>query len=166
MAAKTIAPFLGVPGGVKVAKVSFGIASDSPDVSVTAVASDVRAVTVFNVPAGTFVTNLIVNVKTALDSTGAFTMSIGDTDADGYIVDTDLLASDAGIKSMLGKAGSTGAAHAEAYLSGRLYGSDFDSGPDSDGHYQIAVTLGTAPINAGLADIYLVYFNANECKVG
>lgn len=148
------------PGTVQIAKVSFGIASDNPDVAFSAIASDVEAKTLFKVPFGTFVTNVIVNVRTAFGSTGSPTWTIGDTDADGYLPSSDLIASDAGIKSMLGKDGSTGGAFAAAYHSGRLYGSDDTY--DTDNLVAIQATQGTTFINAGLADVYLVFFNVNE----
>ena len=145
------------PGAMNISKVTFGIASDSPEVSL--IASDVGALsTLFTVPVGAFVTNLIVVKRTAFGSTGAMTMNVGDTDDDGFIESTDLIATDVGVVSMVGMhTGSTGAAVTVAYRSGRLY--------TSDDTLNIGVTIGTAAINAGLADAYLVWFDTREALV-
>lgn len=136
------------PAAQKVRKVTVGIASDSPDISLTSTG----AVTLFDVSNGVVVRDIVVYKVNAFNSTGAFTMTIGtDTDADGFLVSTGIVASDAGLKTV-----ATSAAAATAYHQGYV----FDSDKDTSTHVQ--VTIGTAKINAGLAEIYLVYFDKKE----
>lgn len=133
------------PGGMKVKKVSVGIASDNPDVALPA--SDVGAATPIATPfVGCVIKDVTFRKRTAYGSTGSFTMTVGDTDADGIILSTTLVASDAGVVSMAQSGG--------AYKPGRVY--------TSDDTLSIGVTIGTAPINAGLIDVIFEYFDINE----
>jgi hypothetical protein len=133
------------PGAKKVKKVSIGIASDNPDVALPA--SDVGAATPIATPfAGCVITDVIFNKRTAFGSTGAHTITVGDTDVDGIILTSTLVASDAGVKAMAQTGG--------AYKGGRVY--------TSDDTLSIGVTVGTAPINAGLMDVIFEYYDLNE----
>jgi hypothetical protein len=133
------------PGAKKVKKVSVGIASDNPDVALPA--SDVGAAVAIATPfVGCVIKEVTFNKRTAFGSTGSPTMTVGDTDADGIILSTVLVASDAGIKSMAQVGG--------AYIGGRVY--------TSDDTLSIGVTVGTAPVNAGLMDVIFEYYDINE----
>lgn len=147
-------------GALQWAMVRIGIASDldanDPD-DISLVSSDVGAdtPTLFRVPVGVLVRDVLVNKVTAFGSTGAFTMCIGDTDSDGFWPSSDLIASDAGMKSLFTQVSTAEAAALPAYAGGRKYTSADTL--DSDGYASIVVSVGTAKINAGLAEVYLAY---------
>lgn len=102
----------------------------------------------FEVPPNTYVYDLIVDVKTAFDAAES-TLTVGDTDVDGYHTNATAIPSVIGSKS----------AHSLAsvvYSGGKVYTSDHD-------HTIVAtVTAGVAAsdiVAAGAIDFYLVYAN-------
>lgn len=135
-------------GGYKLAKVTIGLATDNPDVVLPASAT---AIELFKVARGVIIENLIVNKRTAFGSTGAMTVTIGDTDVDGWLLSTQLVATDAGVKDALAVGG--------AYKNGKVISSAAGDTLDTDGFMAINATFGTAKPNAGLADIYLLYID-------
>lgn len=155
MAKKTITGASLQPMALKVAKVSFGVAAQNPDVAIDVSTGFATAANVlFTLPVGAVVSHMVINKRVAFGSTGAFTMDIGDTDTDGYFASAGLVASDTGVRSSIMNGGSTGGAHTSAYGTGRVYTSDDD--------LNIGVSIGTAKINAGVADAYLFYFIKEE----
>jgi hypothetical protein len=162
MAAKILWPGP-VPGVMNVAKVTFGAkSSDNPDVLWPA--TDISIGTVlFKALPGTFIKNVIRNIRTGFGSTGAFIMNVGDgTDPDGWIESTDQNASDAGMYSVDTHAiGSTGATNAYAFINGKLCSTG--NTLDTDGLESVVVaTVGAHPLNLGLADFYVMYFFDGE----
>ena len=148
MAAKLI-PAIGEwasPRSIRIAKVSFGFTA-GVDVRMTTTGT----YTLFTPKDGVYVQDVVINKRTAFNSTGAFTLNIGDTDIDGFIPSTDLVASDAGLKSMKWNSTAWGATR-PAYVAGRYYSSD-----DSD-TMAITATLAVAPLSAGKAIAYVYYF--------
>ena len=138
-----------LPGALKVRKVSFGIASDSPDVTV----GSTGLTTLFTVPLGTIVTEFYVHVRNIF-SGGTATMTFGDPAAvAGYIGTASAIMSDLGLKSSR-TLGSTGGAES-AYARGRAYVLPADD-------RKIQVAIAAAAITTGLADAYLVYFSSIE----
>lgn len=156
MGAKYISP--GDPG-LHVDIVEFGVCSDEPrDVylgSTDGVTNTTGAFPLFYVKQGVAVYDLIIDKLTAFGSTGAMTMDIGDTDADGFWPSTDLISTDAGKVSLKGFVTSTGGAKS-AYANHRVYTSDDTAG--TDGWIAINVTIGTAKVNAGKARAYLIWY--------
>ena len=152
-----------LPGVPHVAKVTFGAkAVDVPDVLWPA--TDISIGTIlFKAPVGTLITNLRLHIRTAFGSSGAFVMNVGDaTDPDGYFESTDLVASDVGIHSMTTREhGSTGAASVLAHVHGKLV-SALNTLDTKNLESAVVVTVGTAPLNAGLADFYVEYMTLGE----
>lgn len=102
----------------------------------------------FEVPPNTYVYDLIVDVKTAFDATGS-TLTVGDTDVDGYFTNATAVPSVIGSKSAHSLA-------SVAYSGGKLYTSDHDH------TISAVVTKGVAGsdlVTAGAIDFYLVYNN-------
>ena len=151
-----------LPGGMHLARVTFGAKStDNPDVLWPA--TDISAGTVlFKAPVGTVITNVRFHIGTAFGSTGAFIMNVGDaTDPDGWFESTDLVASDVGKHVASWSLQSTGIANPNAFAKGK----EVSTGNTLDAdnlESVVVVTVGTAPLNAGLADFYVEYFNKNE----
>jgi hypothetical protein len=127
-----------------VKKVSFGFSSDL-DVQMTTTGS----FKLFTPTHGVFVENMILNKITAFTTGG--TITIGDTDVDGYFLSSDALFSDAGIKNMKHVSTAFGAT-LPAYIAGRYYSSDA-----SDTMAINAIITTTAPL-AGKAYLYCLYF--------
>lgn len=152
MAAKYIFPSMN-PGGVELARVSVGAATDSPDVAFT---TSTGSLVLFKVPLGTLVHDLEVRKITAFTSgTPAFT--IGDTDVDGYMAALSLVATDASfiMKSAKGWVLSSAGQPSPAYGGGKYYGSDETY--DTDGYASIVLSVSGAAPTAGLAEVYLLY---------
>jgi hypothetical protein len=106
----------------------------------------------FEVPPNTYVFDLIVDVKTKFDATGS-TLTIGDSDVDGYHLNTTAKPSIVGTKSTR----SFGLTETgPAYAGGRFYTSDDEC------TISAVVTKGVAGsdlVTAGAIDFYLVYNN-------
>ncbi len=100
----------------------------------------------FNVKAGTYVMNVVINVITAEGAT--LSVTIGDTDVDGYLVAGDLNAT--GWQS-----GNTIATLAADYLDGTTYQQGkFYTAADT-----IDMTLNTISADVAVFDIYIIGFN-------
>lgn len=127
-----------------VKKVTFGPSSDY-DVNMTSTGT----YTLFTPTHGVFVENMILNKITAFTSGGSIT--IGDTDVDGYFLSSDALFSDTGIKNMKHVSTAFGAT-LPAYIAGRYYSSD------ASDTMAITATVTTTTIAAGKAYLYILYF--------
>lgn len=152
MAAKLIPEYGShfLPGVKHEMKVSIGFSSDY-DVPMAAAGS----YTLFTPSVGILVTDVRVVKKVAFGSTGAFTFTIGDTDVDGFALSTELVMSDVGVKAMSKvKSTANDLLDAPAYYAGRSY--------SSDDTLAIVGVIGTAPINAGKAEVIVEYLNLNE----
>lgn len=137
------------PYSMRVKKVKIGSATDN-DV----VLSATGVYTLFTPSHGVFVHDMIIRKITAFTSGGV--LNIGDTDADGYFATTDWTATDVstngGIVSMKWASTAYGAT-VPAYRQGRFYSSD------AGDTMAITLTVTTAAIAAGKAEIYLLYFD-------
>jgi len=144
------------PGQLDVKMVTVGAATDLPDVAFT---TSTGALTLFKVPIGTLVYDIVVRKLTAFTSgTPAFTL--GDTDVDGYLAALSLVATDVGFKSVKAWIASSAAQPAPAYRQGKMYNSDDTY--DSDGYASIVLSVSGAAPAAGLAEVYLFHWNRNE----
>lgn len=105
----------------------------------------------FEVPYGTLVYDLIVDVKTAFDATGS-TLTVGDTDVDGYHTN------DTAIPSVIGSKSAHSLASV-AYSGGKVYTSDHDC------TISAVVTKGVAGsdlVTTGVIDFWLLYANPQD----
>lgn len=151
--------------GLHFSSVTFGVASDSPDVvlgSTTTATSDGTTgdFILFYVSQGVVVDNLRVYRNDAFSTGGTSVYSIGDTDLDGFAVNTDLTlttGTTGTFYSLQGNPGSTGAAHTSpVYFAGKLYSSDDTQ--DTDGFSHIVCSVSTAGnIIGGKATAYLYW---------
>lgn len=179
MAAKYISAGMNEGNMIHVRKCQIGSGTDAPaDVVLGALGTDVVSsdnnstglYPIFYVQAGIVVTDMVVDKIVAFNSTGAFVMHIGDTDVDGFWPNSDLVASDAGIKSLKTHVSTAEGQAYPAYVSQRVYvsggsqtaGSTGDTF-NSDGWCPINVQVTTAKLNAGKADVYLYYYDKNAC---
>lgn len=150
--------------GIHVAKVTFGVASDNPDVNLGSEDGQTSDGTtgefiLFKVSKGVCVDDLKVFRNDVFSTGGSAVYSIGDSDLDGYGVNSDLLLGSGTTGTMYSckaMSGSTGVAHGTAYVGGRLYTSDDEQ--DSDGYSHIVVSVSTAAdLEGGWATAYLYW---------
>jgi hypothetical protein len=126
------------PGTLKIRKVTFGFTGSGADVIVTAQATYQLA----DIPAGSFVLELLANIDTAF--TAALTATIGDgTSAAGFFASADL-APQTAVSTGLYK-NSRGAG--EALAGGKFYAT-----ADT-----IDVVIAGATPDAGLASVWIIY---------
>jgi hypothetical protein len=154
--------------GMHISKVTFGVASDSPDVvlgSTTTATSDgtTGEFILFYVSQGVIVDDLKVLRNDAFSTGGTSVYSIGDSDLDGYAVSTDLVlttGTTGTMYSMKAMSGSTGVAHSVAYVGGRYYNSDAEQ--DSDYMSHIVLSDSTAANTIGGKATCYLYWHAED----
>jgi hypothetical protein len=123
------------PAPVRMARVTVGSASTN-DVQV----GDTGTYTLFTVPAGACVIEILSRVQTAF--TASVTLAVGDSDAaSGFLASSDVVPQSTGITLASSKT-------ALATMSG---GKIYDAAQD------ILLTVGAATVAAGLAEIFMVY---------
>ena len=157
--------------GMHLSSVTFGVASDVPDVvlgSTTTATSDYTTgdFTLFYVTPGVFVYDIIVNPywKSAFSSTGTPAPTLGmSSDLDGFFTSTDLSFSDNVVTTMKHSGLSTGAENLACDARGRFIttGDERSTEAGTTDCAKIDLSVVTSDYGAGSGIVYLMWFAKN-----